>query len=193
MTMNDSRLPLLGEALREAAAAELARSEGAGAGATRPAGGRSRRRHPRAKFGTRARVGVALLAAALAVPAAAIATGVLDSDQQVAASIPQGSYSFAGTEPTCTTLHEGLEYECLLGQAPSGEVPPGSGRFVIEPGAWQGVVEGTVDNTQHVNGGCRSQNAEGTRWLCYLGEESVRQNILMPSALGQYLPSPAGP
>jgi hypothetical protein len=127
------------------------------------------------------------------LPAAAIATGVFSSDREVAASIPDGTYSFAGTEPTCTTLHAGLDYECVLARSPNGEVPPGSGRFVIKPGAWLGVVEGTVDKTQHVNGGCRSQNADGTTWLCYVGEESVRQQILMPSALGQYLPSPAGP
>jgi hypothetical protein len=136
---------------------------------------------------------VALVAAALAVPAAAIATGALNFDQEDAASIPQGTYSFAGTEPTCTTLHEGLAYEWVLGRSPNGEVPPGSGRSVVKPGDWNGVVEGTVDKTGHVNGGCRSQDAEGTHWLCSLGQESVRQEILMPTALGQYLPSPAGP
>jgi hypothetical protein len=41
--------------------------------------------------------------------------------------------------------------------------------------------------TDRVNGGCRSQDAEGTHWLCYIGQESVRQHILMPSALGQYM------
>lgn len=194
MTITDPRLPLLGDALREAAATDLARSVDQAAGQKRSAGGRSRRRTPRRSgIGTRARVGVAILAAALVLPAAAIATGVFSSDQEVAASIPQGTYAFAGTEPSCTTLQAGAEYECVLGRAPSGEVPPGSGRFVVKPGAWNGVVEGTVDKTQHVNGGCRSQNAAGTTWLCYLGQESVRQQILMPSALGQYLPSPAGP
>lgn len=195
MTSNDPRLSLLMDALGEAAAADLARTSEMRAAAA-PSGEARPRRHirPRTRIGTRARVGLALAAAALAVPAAAIATGVLSSDQEVAASIPQGNYSFAGTEPTCTTLRDGLEYECVLGRSPNGEVPPGSGRFVIEPGAWRGVVEPTVDETGHVNGGCRSQNADGTRWLCYLGEESVRQDILAWSrALGEYLPSPAGP
>jgi hypothetical protein len=193
MTIDDPRLPLLGDALREAAAADLAASEETRSGPARSGDGRSQRRaRPRRRIGTR--TAVALVAAALAIPAAAIATGVLSSDQEVAASIPQGNYSFAGTEPTCTTLHEGLEYECVLARSPNGEVPPGSGEFVIKPGAWQGVVEPTVDKTRHVNGGCRSQNPEGTRWLCYLGEESVRQGILAWSrVLGEYLPSPAGP
>jgi hypothetical protein len=194
MTKRDPSLQLLGDALQEAAATDLRRNEEERSGTTGSTDGRSpRSTRPRIRIGTRARVGIALLATALAVPAAAIATGVLGSDQEVANSIPQGTYSFAGTEPTCTTLHEGLEYECVLARSPNGEVPPGSGQFVVKPGAWLGVVEGTVDTAQHVNGGCRSQDAEGTRWLCYLGEESVRQEILMPTALGQYLPSPAGP
>lgn len=194
MTINDPRLPLLGDALREAAAADLARTDEKWAGPTRSGDVRSRRHtRQRTRIGTRPRVAIALVAAALAVPAAAIATGVLSFDQKVADSIPAGNFSLAGTEPTCTTVREGLEYECVLDQPPNGEVPPGSGRFVIKPGDWLGVVEPTADETKHVNGGCRSQNAEGTRWTCYLGEESVRQRILMPSALGQYLPSPAGP
>jgi hypothetical protein len=192
MSINDPRLPLLGDALREAAAADLARTD-----ETRPAQPRSDEARPQRNTRPRARVGartaVALVAAALAVPAAAIAMGVFSSEQEVADSIPAGNFSFAGIEPTCTTVREGLEYDCVLDQPPNGEVPPGSGRFVIKPGDWFGVVEPTADATGHVNGGCRSQNAEGTRWTCYLAKESVRQNILAPAILGEYLPSPAGP
>ncbi len=179
---------LLGEALREAVAADLARSEESAASPPRP----RRRTRPRRRIGTR--TALALLAAALAVPAGAIATGVFSSEQEVAHSIPTAGFAFAGIEPTCTTVREGLEYDCVLGQPPNGEVPPGSGRFVVKPGEWRGVVEPTADETSHVNGGCRSQNAEGTHWTCYLGEESVNQGILAWSrALGQYLPEPAGP
>jgi hypothetical protein len=190
MTIDDPRLMLLGDALRDAAAADLART-GARSGPTRTAASPRRRLRPRSRLGTRTAIALATLA--LAVPAAAIATGVLDSDQEVAASIPQGTYAFTGTEPTCTTLRDGQEYECVLDRPPNGEVPPGSGNYVIAPGQWDGAVEGTVDDTDHVNGGCRSQNAEGTRWLCYLGEESIKHKILMPSALGDYAPEPAGP
>lgn len=193
MTIDDPRLPLLGDALREAVAADLSRTDETRAAPTRSGEARlGRHTHPRTRIGTR--TAVALVAAALAVPAAAIAMGVFSAEQEVADSIPAGNFSFAGIEPTCTTVREGLEYDCVLDQPPSGEVPPGSGRFVIEPGDWLGVVEPTADATKHVNGGCRSQNAEGTRWLCYQGEESVRQGILAWShALGEYLPSPAGP
>jgi hypothetical protein len=186
MTIDDPRLPLLGDALREAAAADLARSEEKLFGAMRSGDGRSRRQaRPRFRIGTR--TAVALVAAALAIPAAAIATGAFSSDQEVAASIV-GGIAIPGAEPTCTTVRAGLEYECTLDpdQLTNGEK--------IEPGHWLGVVEGSVDKTtDRVNGGCRSQDAEGTHWLCYIGQESVRQNILMPSALGQYMGPLEGP
>jgi hypothetical protein len=185
MTINDPRLPLLGDALREAAAADLARTEAAPAVPARSGEGRPRRL-PRPKNRVRTRTALALVAAALAVPAAAIAAGVLSSEQKVADSIA-GTITFAGTEPTCTTLREGLEYECVVDQDQliNGEK--------IKPGDWLGAVYGSIDKTtDRTNGGCRSQNAEGTRWLCYIGQESVRQRILMPTALGQYVPEPAG-
>lgn len=187
MTVNDPRLSLLGDALREAAAADLARTGETLAGPTRSRDARSRRHtRSRARIGTHPRVAVALVAAALAVPAAAIAMGVLSSEQKVADSIA-GTIALPGAEPTCTTLREGLEYECVVDQDQliNGEK--------IKPGDWLGVVLGSIDKTtDRVNGGCRSQNAEGTRWLCYIGQESVRQRILMPTALGQYVPAPAG-
>jgi hypothetical protein len=193
MTTSDPRLSQLGDALREAVAADIAGAEEVRAART-PSGEAKFRRRTQSKHRIGARTALVLVAAALAVPAAAIATGAFSSEQQVADAIPAGNFSFAGSEPTCTAVREGLEYDCVLDQAPNGEVPPGSGHFVIEPGKWLGVVEPTADETRHVNGGCRSQNAEGTRWLCYLGEESVRHGILAWSrALGEYLPSPAGP
>ncbi|HVY95347.1 MAG TPA: hypothetical protein VHA54_00160 [Solirubrobacterales bacterium] len=191
MTTDDPRLLLLGEALRDAAAADLSRTAERAAHTPSSEARTRRRSRPKARIGTR--TAAAFLAAALAVPAAAIAVGVFGSEQKVAESIPAGNFSFAGTEPTCTTVREGLEYDCVLDRPPSGEVPPESGRFVIKPGEWLGVVEPTADQTKHVNGGCRSQNAQGTRWLCFLGKESVRQDIMAPAALGEYLPSPAGP
>jgi hypothetical protein len=55
-------------------------------------------------------------------------------------------------------------------------------------GEWKGYVIGIVDKAGHVSGGCRAESADGTRRRCYLGRESIRQDILGPSALGQYLP-----
>jgi hypothetical protein len=176
MTIDEQRLSRLGDALREAAAVDLVRGEETRRREARP----RRRSRPRKRVG----LAVAALTVALAVPAAAIATGVLGSNQEVADSI-EGGIALPGAEPTCTTIRPGLEYECVVepGQLTNGEQ--------IEPGHWLGVVEGSMDKaTMRVNGGCRSQDAEGTHWLCYIGQESVRQRILMPSALGQYMGGP---
>ena len=185
MTINDPRRSLLGNALQEAVAADLAQADETRAAPARSGEARPRRHtRPRGRIGTR--TAVALVAAALAIPAAAIATGVLSSEEKVADSIT-GFITLPGTEPSCTTLREGLEYECVVDhdQLTNGEK--------IKPGGWLGVVLPSADKTtDRLNGGCRSQDAEGTRWLCYLGEESVRQRILMPSALRQG-PSPASP
>lgn len=187
MTFGDARFSLqgdtlrLGDALREAAAADLARAAETPETPS-PSGDPSprRRTRPRRRIGTR--TAVALVAVALAVPAAAIATGVFSSSEQEVADSLVGSIALPGAEPTCTTVREGLEYECLVekGELINGEK--------IEPGDWLGAVYGSFDKRTHrTNGGCRSQDAEGTRWLCYLGKEAVRQEILMPMALGQYV------
>jgi hypothetical protein len=179
MTIDEPRLRDLGEALREVAAIDIARRE-----ETRPREARARRRaRPRKRVG----LALAALTVALAVPAAAIATGVFGSNQEVADSI-EGGIALPGAEPTCTTIRPALEYECVVepGRLTNGEH--------IEAGHWLGVVEGSMDKTTlRVNGGCRSQDTEGTHWLCYIGQESVRQGILMPSALGQYMGPPTGP
>jgi hypothetical protein len=46
------------------------------------------------------------------------------------------------------------------------------------------TVEPTVDDSKLVNGGCRSLNAAGTHWRCYVGEEAVEQQIIGPALLG---------
>jgi hypothetical protein len=55
---------------------------------------------------------------------------------------------------------------------------------------WTGTVEPTVDATKHVDGGCRSLNAAGTSWECYIGEAAVRQSIIGQGFLGAYAPAP---
>jgi hypothetical protein len=97
----------------------------------------------------------------------------------VAASLPQGTLSLAGTDPTCTAKQEGVEYHCTLAKPPA---PEGSD--------WLGTVEPTVDASKHVNGGCRSLNHAGTEWDCYLGQKAVDEQIVGQSFLGQYAPTP---
>jgi len=121
----------------------------------------------------------AAVAAVVLVPAVAIAGSKLISNGDVANSLPAGTLSLAGTDPTCTTVTDGVEYRCVLAKAPAPEVSD-----------WNGTVEPTVDRTKHVNGGCRSLNSAGTTWECYLGRAAVDQRIIGAGFLGEFAPSP---
>ena len=121
----------------------------------------------------------AAVAAVVLVPAAAIAGARLISNDDVASSLPAGTLSLAGTEPTCTTVKGGVEYRCVLAKAPAPEVSD-----------WKGTVEPTVDKTKHVNGGCRSLTSAGTTWECYIGQAAVDQRIIGAGFLGEFAPSP---
>lgn len=121
----------------------------------------------------------AVVAAVVLVPAAAVAGAKLISNGDVAKSLPAGTLSLAGTDPTCTTVKDGVEYRCVLAKAPAPEVSD-----------WNGTVEPTVDQTKHVNGGCRSLNSAGTSWECYLGQAAVDQKIIGAAFLGEFAPSP---
>jgi hypothetical protein len=127
----------------------------------------------------RRRLVAVAVAVVVLVPAAAVAGAKLISNDDVARSLPAGTLSLAGTEPTCTTVHEGVEYHCTLGRAPAPEVSD-----------WKGTVEPTVDASKHVNGGCRSLSSAGTEWECYIGRAAVDQQIIGPGFLGAYAPSP---
>ncbi len=165
MTDPTTSLKQLGDALHAATTVDLRRRE-------LPARRRRRRRTV-----------IALVAAVIAIPGAALAASALISPSQVAQSIPQGTLALLNTHPTCTTVSNGVEYDCTLRAMPTSEGAP-------EPGQWLGTVEPTVDQSKHVNGGCRSVNAAGTHWRCYIGREAVRQQIIGADFLGQYAPSP---
>jgi hypothetical protein len=47
-----------------------------------------------------------------------------------------------------------------------------------------------VDDTKHVNGGCRSLRADGRVWRCYIGQAAVEQKIISAGFLGEYAPAP---
>lgn len=160
MTDLSPELRRLGDALQRAAARDLA-------AAPAPAP-RLRRRL------TRGRVAVLAAVAAVVVSGAAYAGTRLVDDGTVAASMPAGTLALAGTEPSCTVVREGVEYHCTLARPPAPEVSD-----------WTGTVEPTVDATEHVNGGCRSLDAAGTEWQCYLGAEAVRQRIIGADFLGE--------
>jgi hypothetical protein len=124
---------------------------------------------------------VALIAAAVAVlvPSVAFAASHLIGTDEVAQSLPAGTLSLAGTEPTCTVVVQDVEYHCLLARAPAPEVSD-----------WKGTVEPTVDATKHVNGGCRSLASDGREWECYIGRAAVDQQIIGGGFLGEYAPAP---
>ena len=159
--MTTDRLDRLGAALHAAATDDFAR------------GGRRRRRRT---------VAGVLAALAIAVPGAALAAGALITDDDVAKSIPSGTWALMGTHPACATVRPGVEFDCTLAKAPrTGD---------IAPGGWAGTVEPTVDGTKHVNGGCRSLSADGMRWRCYIGRAAVRQGIIGRRFLGEFAPAP---
>ena len=163
MSQLPPQLARLGDALEQSAAADLARQQAAPA--------RSQRRRHR----------LLLVAAvlAIAIPGAAIAASQLLSTKDVAASLPAGTLSLAGTDPTCTVVTEGVEYHCTLAKAPAPEVSD-----------WKGTVEPTVDASKHVNGGCRSLASDGRTWECYIGQKAVQEQIVSEGFLGEYAPSP---
>jgi len=154
----DARLEILGDRLEEAARRDLA---------------------PRRRIGRRLAVVVAALV--VLVPGAALAADHFLSNGDVAKSLPAGTLWLAGTEPSCSTVAQGVEYHCTLGKAPGNEVSD-----------WTGTVEPTVDASKHVNGGCRSLNAVGTEWECFVGQKAVDEQIIGQTFLGEYAPTPGG-
>ena len=127
---------------------------------------------------------LALVAVVLAIviPSAAIAAAHFLSNEDVAKSLPAGALILAGTEPSCTTVRQDVEYHCVLAHAPAD---------AAQAGLIKGTVYETVDSTQHVNGGCRSLDDAGTEWECYIGEEAVKQKIISQGFLGEVQTTPA--
>jgi hypothetical protein len=163
MTPLPPDLARLGAALERAASADLA----------------TVRAEP-ARQGQRvSRLVIAIAALAILVPGAAIAVSQLTSTSDVAQSMPAGTLALAGTEPTCTIVTKDVEFHCLLAKAPAPEISN-----------WLSTVEPTVDASKHVNGGCRSLASDGREWECYLGQKAVDEEIIGPSLLGAYAPSP---
>ncbi|MFL5938641.1 MAG: hypothetical protein ACJ76U_17575 [Gaiellaceae bacterium] len=157
--MNE-QLIRLGDAIETAAAADLSSH-----------GRRRRRLSPR--------IIIAAAVLAIAIPGVAIATTALTGTDEVARSIPAGTLSLAGTNPTCTVVRQDVEYHCTLAKAPAPEVSD-----------WKGTVEPSVDESKHVNGGCRSLRSDGLEWECYLGRTAVEQRIIGAGFLGEYTPTP---
>jgi hypothetical protein len=162
MTQLSPRLNKLGDALEQAATADLAES--------RPV----RRFRPRRR--------VLLIAAALAIvlPGGGAIAAALLSSNDVSRSIVAGGFIFEGTHPACTVVTEGVEYNCTLDKPPAPEITD-----------FKGTVYQTVDATQHVNGGCRGLTSDGHEWECWIGEAAVKQKIISEDFLGEVQTVPA--
>jgi hypothetical protein len=163
MTDLQTTLHRLGDAVESAADADLRTP------APTPA---RRRRVP-------TRVALIATAVAVLVPSVAFAASHLIGTDDVAQSLPAGTLSLAGTEPTCTVVVQDVEYHCVLAHAPAPEVSD-----------WKGTVEPTVEATTHVTGGCRSLASDGREWESYIGQAAVDQQIIGVGFLGEYAPSP---
>ncbi|MGH2938399.1 MAG: hypothetical protein ACRDPE_09800, partial [Solirubrobacterales bacterium] len=129
----------------------------------RPAARPARRLH----FGTvRARLALAFLLIAVAVPGVVIGTGPIGPERAAANGLPEGSTVMTATQPTCTAIREGVEYECSFAESPR-----------------VGRVVRTVGASGQVDGGCRSQNAIETFWICYFGEAAVDHQVVPQEVL----------
>ena len=143
-------------------------------------------------------------AAAVLIPATAVAASGLLSSDDVAKSLPAGTLALVGTTPTCEVVVDQVEYRCVLDKPPSPE-PPGTPAPIRpddpyrvspdspeepDPNAWLGAAEPTVDSTNHVNGGCRSLDASGMTWQCYIGEAAVEEGIISRRSLGDHVRGP---
>jgi hypothetical protein len=160
-----ARLDDLRGALLAAAAADLASVDAAPTAAPlpRPAARPARRLH----LGTaRARLALAFLVIAVAVPGLVIAAGPIGPERASANGLPAGSTVMTATQPTCTAIRESVEYECAFAESPR-----------------VGRVVRIVDASGQVDGGCRSQNAVETFWICYFGEAAVQHQVVAQEVL----------
>ena len=123
-----------------------------------------------------------VVALAIGIPGVALAAAHYWSNEEVARSLPAGALILAGTELTCTTVKQDVEYHCVVAHAPVG---------AADAGVIKGTVYETVDATQHVNGGCRALNAAGTEWECYIGQAAVDQRIIGQDFLGEVQTTPS--
>jgi hypothetical protein len=159
-----TRLEDLRGALLAAAAADLASTDAAHHEASPP--WTAVRPARRIYLGTaRARLALAFLVVVIAVPGV-VASGLIGPERAAADGLPAGSTTMTATQPTCTAIREGVEYGCAFATSPR------AGRLIH-----------TVDPNGKVDGGCRSQNAIETFWICYFGAAAVHHQVVAQEAL----------
>jgi hypothetical protein len=125
---------------------------------------------------------VLLLAATFAVliPGGGAIAAALLSGHEVSKTVVAGGTIFEGTNPKCTAVVEGVEYLCTIDKPAFALVED-----------FTNVAYQTVDATQHVNGGCRSLDAKGQTWRCWIGQAAVDHKIISQDFLGELQTGPA--
>jgi hypothetical protein len=122
----------------------------------------------------------ALSIAVLALPGAALAASALFSVDDVERGLPDGAQVLNGTDPACTEVEPGTVYDCALKTAPA-DPARGSGDGKL---TWQGAVSLMANRDELVNGGCRSEAADGMAWRCFVGQRAADEGILDARLLG---------
>ena len=125
---------------------------------------------------------LAAVAALVAVPGAAVAGERADrARRRSPSSIPAGTLWLAGHRADLQPSCQDVEYRCSLGTAPGDEIA----RLDRARRCRRST------RRKHVNGGCRSLNADGHRVAAAAsGEAAVEQQIIGAGFLGEYAPSP---
>jgi hypothetical protein len=96
---------------------------------------------------------------------------------------------FQGSNTTCVSASADA-FDCTLDRPPTGKT------FYAKDGTqllnvFLGMTAATVDATNHVDGGCVAENANGLSWRCYLGEAAVTHHTISREMLGQLSSGPA--
>jgi hypothetical protein len=145
--------------------------------ATPPRGGT----RARASGGFRYPRTVALAVAALAIPGVALAASAMFGPDDVERGLPAGAQLLVGSDPACHVVEADISYDCTLKTAPT----PRQSESALRPQpSWRGAVSLLVDRGGRIDGGCRSQSADGIAWRCYIGQAAAEQRILDPKLLG---------
>jgi hypothetical protein len=130
-------------------------------------------------------------AAALAVSGgvAFAASALLKSPKDEQTGMVEANTLFRGSNPICVSVSADA-FHCTLDRPPTGETfysPDGSQLLNV----FLGMKQATVDSTNHIDGGCVSESADGLSWQCYLGSAAVSHDIVSESFLGEPLKGPA--
>jgi hypothetical protein len=152
----------LGDALQAAVAADLHKP----------------RRRKRLAVGAAVAVGALGLSGAVAA-----ATGVFSSDH-VERGMPNGATMFQGTHPKCSEVEAGVVFDC--------EVPGGPDKSVESLDDYLGTIEPLSSDDLVISGGCRSEDHEGIRWTCYVGQRAVDEGLIGQDFLGFHQPVAGG-